>query len=223
MHARDIPVVGGILDAVADFGSTLARIARQPFGFVHTIGFGDPREAQRAFRFIGAAIAFAYVIFSPALTRHGSDVSELLFGLFVLLRLLLILVIYHAAFLIVGCRQPMMTTLILGSYINGIYFPFFMAVMLPAYLVVGPEAYFNPLVQHSLTAQQIQDLDTPLVRTAQFALFAAFPFFYTLTAYWWAKAYGVRTWLSAVLLLVSLALAAVANVYFLPSLVRPLL
>ena len=223
VHARDIPVLGGLIDSVLVFAATLGRIVRHPFGFVRTIAFDDPHEPARAFKFIGAGIALAYLILTPALSRHGFAVGELVFGVVVLLRLLLIAVVYHAAFLVAGYRRPVMTSLILASYINGIYFPFFMATVLPAYLVMGPHSYFDPLAGRLLSPQQIQDLDAPLVRGAQIMFLVGYLFFYALTAYWWAKAYGTKIWLSAALLLVTLALAALANLYILPFAIRPLL
>lgn len=223
MHARDIPVVGGLIDTALDFVSTVGRIARHPFGFVCKLAFDDPEEVRRAFKFIGAGIAFAYLILSPALSQHGFAIGELLFGCVVLLRLLLIVLIYHAAFLLAGYRRPVMTSLILGSYINGIYFPFFMATMLPAYLVIGPHVYFDPLAERLLTPSQVQALDAPLVRAAQIAFLVGYPFFYALATYWWAKAYGARIWISALLLLATLVLAALANVYALPHAIRPFL
>ena len=223
MHARDIPVLGGLIDSVVVYAATLGRIARHPFGFVRTIPFDDPQEPARAFKFIGAGIALAYLILSPALSKHGFAVGELLFGVLVLLRLLLIAVIYHAAFLVVGSRRPVMTSLILASYINGIYFPFFMATVLPAYLVMGPQSYFDPLAERLLTPQQVRDLDAPLVGGAQIMFLVGYPFFYSLTTYWWAKAYGTKIWLSASLLLVTLGLAALANLYVFPYVIRPFL
>jgi len=223
MHARDIPVVGGLIDTALDFVSALGRIARHPFGFVHTLAFDDPDEMRRALKFIGAGIAFAYLIISPALNRHGFAIGELMFGVIVLLRLLVVGLLYHAAFLIVGYRRPVATTLILGSYINGIYFPFFMTVMLPAYLIIGPQPFFDPLAQPALTPQQVQALDAPLVRFAQIAFFVVYPFFYAVVTYWWAKAYNARIWISAVLLLVALVLTALVNTYIFPFAIRPLL
>jgi hypothetical protein len=219
MHARDIPVVGGLVDTALDFISALARIARHPFGFVHTLAFDDT-ELRRALKFIGAGIAFAYLIISPALNRHGFAVGELLFGIIVLIRLLAVGLLYHLTFLVVGYRKPVTTTLILGSYLNGVYFPFFMAVMLPAYLIMGPQSYFDPLVQQALTPQQVQALDAPLVRVAQIAFLVGYPFFYAVATYWWGKAYGAKLWLSAVLLLVALVLTALVNVYIFPHAIR---
>src|SRR5262245_42151194 len=126
MHARDIPVVGDLIDSAAIYATTLARIARHPFGFASTIAFNEPQALRRAFKFIGAAIALGYLIIGPALTRHGFDIGELRFGVVILLRLLLITAIYHGAFLVLGYRQPMAKSLILSSYINGVYFPIFM-------------------------------------------------------------------------------------------------
>jgi hypothetical protein len=223
MHARDIPVVGGLLDTVLVFSETLARIARHPFGFVHTIPFDDPQEPRRAFKFIGAGIALAYLILTPAMSRHGYQVGELLFGAVVLLRLLLVVLLYHLAFLVVGCRRPAMTSLILGAYINGLYFPFFIAVMLPAYLVIGPQPYFDPLFQPQLTPQQLAALDEPLVRIAQIAFFIGYPIFFAVAAYWWAKAFGTRLWVSVVLLLMVIVTAAMANIHVFSHLLRPFL
>lgn len=223
MHARDIPVVGGLLDTAFVFFETLARIARHPFGFVHTIPFNDPEEPRRAFKFIGAGIALAYLILTPALSRHGYQVGELLFGAVVLLRLLLVVMLYHLAFVVVGCRRPVMTSLVLGSYINGLYFPFFIAVMLPAYLVIGPQHYFDLMFQPQLTPQQVAALDEPLVRIAQVAFLVGYSFFFAVAADWWAKAFGARIWVSVALLLVVIVVAALANIHVFSHLLRPLL
>jgi hypothetical protein len=88
LQARDIPVLGELLDAIVICVSTLARIVRHPFGFVHEISFDDPDETRRAFKFLGAGIAFGYLLLSPALRKHSFEVSELLFGVLVLFRLL---------------------------------------------------------------------------------------------------------------------------------------
>jgi hypothetical protein len=223
MHARDIPVLGELYDAVSIYACTLGRIVRHPFGFVQGIRFDDPDEPKRAFKFLGAGIAFGYLLISPALNKHHFQVSEPPFGVLVLFRLLLIAVIYHAAFLVVGYRRPVKTSLILASYINGIYFPFFMAVMLPASLAIGPQYYFDALDGRALTLEQTSALDAPLVRSAFLVFLLAFPFFYALCSYWWAKAYGARIWVSAMLLLAALALAGLTNVYVISRIVRPLL
>ena len=194
MHARDVPVLGDLIDAVVVFATTLIRIGRHPFGFVHAISFDDPLAPRRAFKFIGAGIAFAYLIISPALSKHNFEVSEFRFGIVVLLRLLLVTAIYHAAFFVVGCRRPITKSLILSSYINGVYFPFFMATMLPGYLAIGPRYFFEPLAQ--LTPAQVSALEHPLVLSAQVLFLAGYPFFFALASYWWATAYGTRVWLS---------------------------
>ena len=102
MDLRDIPVLGELFDAVIIFISTMGRIVRHPFDFVHEIHFEDPQEQRRAYKFIGAGIAFGYLLISPALIKHSLTVNEIPFGVLVLFRLLLIAVIYHAAFLVVG-------------------------------------------------------------------------------------------------------------------------
>jgi hypothetical protein len=219
MHARDIPVLGDLIDTAIIFAATLDRIGRRPFGFVHTIAFEEPTAPRRAFKFIGAGIAFAYLIISPALSKHNFDVGELRFGVVVLLRLLLVTVIYHVAFFVVGYRRPIMTSLILSSYINGVYFPFFMATMLPGYLVIGPRYYFEPL-GGALTPEQVSALDHPLVLSTQLLLLVTYPFFFALASYWWAKAYGTRVWLGAVLLFIAIILAGLVNLYILPTVTR---
>ena len=219
MHARDIPVLGDLIDAAFIFAVTLGRIGRHPFGFVHAISFDGPMAPRRAFKFIGAGIAFAYLIISPALSKHSFEISELRFGVVVLLRLLLVTAIYHAAFLIVGYRRPITTSLILSSYINGVYFPFFMATMLPGYLAIGPQYYFEPL-GGALTPEQVSALDHPLVLSAQVLLLVAYPFFFALASYWWATAYGTRVWLSAVLLFAAIILAGLGNLYAIPLVTR---
>lgn len=223
MHARDIPVLGGLFDAVIIFAYTLGRIVRHPFGFVHEIRFDDPEEPRRAFKFVGAGIAFGYLLISPALSKHSFEVSEFLFGVLVLIRLLLLAVIYHAAFLVVGYQRPIKTSLILASYINGVYFPFFMAVMAPGYLAIGPQYYFDALGDRALTPEQLSALDDPLVQAAVMLFLVAFPLFYALTSFWWAKAYGAKVWMSAVLLFATIVLAGLANLYILPLVVRPFL
>jgi hypothetical protein len=218
MHARDVPVLGDLIDAAVIFTTTLIRIGRNPFGFVHAICFDDPVATRRAFKFIGAGIAFAYMIISPALSKHNFEVSELRFGIVVLLRLLLVTAIYHAAFLVVGYRRPITTSLVLSSYINGVYFPFFMATMLPGYLAIGPKFYFEPLEQ--LAPAQVTALEHPLVLSAQALFFAGYPFFFALASYWWATAYCTKVWLSAALLLAAVVLAGLANLYVIPLVTR---
>lgn len=221
MHARDIPVLGDLIEATVLFATTLIRIGQHPFGFVHAISFEDPVATRRAFKFIGAGIAFAYLIISPALSKHNFELSEFRFGIVVLLRLLLVTAIYHAAFLFVGYRRPITTSLILSSYINGVYFPFFMATMLPGYLAIGPRYYFEPLEQ--LTPAQVSALEHPLVLSAQVLFLAGYPFFFALASYWWAAAYGTKIWLSAALLFAAVILAGVANLYVIPLVTRAFL
>ncbi len=223
MHARDIPVLGGLVDTVIVYVSTLGRFVRRPFGFADGIPFDDPEELKRASKFLGAGIALAYLFITPALSKHSFEVSELLFGIVALFRLLLITVIYHAAFLAVGHRRPIKTSLILGSYINGIYFPFFMAVMVPGYLAIGPQHFFGTLNDQELTAAQRSALEDPVVVLAFLLFLAAYPFFFALASRWWAKAYGANVWMSAALLLVSIVLAGLVNFYVIPPAVRPFL
>ncbi len=220
MHVRDIPVLGDVIDSGIVYASTLARFIRHPFAFVHTIAFDDPNALRRAFKFIGAAIALGYLIIGPALTRHSLDVGELRFGIVVLLRLLLITALYHAAFFAHGYRQPIVKSLILSSYINGVYFPFFMTAMLPGLLAAGPQSFFEPLSQVS---GQIPVEEQPLVALGYLLLLAAYPFFFAVTSAWWATAFGARVWLSAVLLLASVIVAGLGNFYVIPSITRLLL
>jgi hypothetical protein len=221
MHARDIPVLGDLIDAAVVFAITLIRIGRHPFGFVHSVCFDNAIATRRAFKFIGAGIAVAYMIISPALSKHGFEVSELRFGIIVLLRLLLVTALYHAAFLVVVYRRPITTSLILSSYINGVYFPFFMATMLPGYLAIGPRYYFEPLEQ--LTPAQVSALEDPLVLSAQVLFLAGYPLFFALASYWWATAYGTKVWLSAALLIAAVIFAGAANLYVIPLVTRPFL
>jgi hypothetical protein len=217
MHARDIPVLGGLIDSAVVYITTLVRIARHPFGFVHTIAFDDPNALRRAFSFLGAAIALGYLIVGPALTRHAFDMGELRFGLVILLRLLLITAVYHAAFFVLGYRQPPRKSLILSSYINGLYFPVFMAAMLPGLLAAGPQSFFEPLSQAS---GQISVEEQPLVALGYLLLLVAYPFFFAVTSTWWATAFGASVWLSAALLLASVVLAGLGNFYVIPLITR---
>ena len=217
MRARDIPVLGDLIDSAVVYATTLARIARHPFGFVHTIAFDDPQALRRAFKFIGAAIALGYLIIGPALTRHGLDVGELRFGVVILLRLLLITALYHAAFFVLGYRQPIAKSLILSSYINGVYFPIFMTAMLPGLLAAGPQSFFEPLSQGPA---QLNVEEQPLVGLGNLLLLVAYPFFFAVASTWWAKAFGAKVWLSAALLLASVILAGLGNLYVLPWVTR---
>ena len=219
MHARDIPIVGEVIDGAMVFAVTTAQVARHPFRFVCAIAFDDPAETKRAFKFLGAGIALAYLILWPAMSRHGFEVSEFRFGVLVLLRLLLVTVIYHALFWVAGYRRPVTTSLIVSSYINGLYFPLFMAAMLPGYLVIGPQYYFDPMGP-PLTAEQLAALGHPLVAVAQLALLAAYLFFFALAAHWWAVAFGARVWLSAILLVAAVVVAGVINIQVLPIVTR---
>ena len=217
MHARDIPVLGDLIDSAVVYATTLAKIVRHPFGFVHTIAFDDPQALRRAFKFIGAAIALGYLIIGPALTRHGFDVGELRFGVVILLRLLLITAIYHAAFLVLGYRQPIAKSLIISSYLNGVYFPIFMTAMLPHLLAVGPQSFFEPLSQ---APGQLSVEEQLPVALGYLLLIVAYPFFFAVATYWWAKAFGARVWLSAALLVASVVLAGIGNLYVLPWVTR---
>jgi hypothetical protein len=207
MHARDIPVLGGLIDSVIVYLTTLGQIVRHPFGFVHGIAFDDPEALRRAFKFIGAAIALAYLLIVPALTKHGFEVSQLRFGVVVLLRLSLVTAIYHAAFFIVGCRQPIAKSLILSSYLNGVHFPLFMATMLPGLLVAGPQDFFEPLGR-AHTPEELYAQNDPLIVSA------------LATSDWWARTFGARTWMSAALLLAAIVLAGLGNLYVLPQVTR---
>ena len=219
MHARDIPVLGGLIDSVIVYLTTLWQIVRHPFGFVHGIAFDDPDALRRAFKFIGAAIALAYLLIAPALTKHGFGVSQLRFGVVVLLRLSLVTAIYHAAFFIVGCRQPIAKSLILSSYLNGVYFPLFMATMLPGLLAGGPQNFFEPL-RRAQTPEELSAQNDPLVVSALALLLVVYPFFFAVASYWWARTFGARTWMSAALLLAAIVLAGLGNLYVLPQVTR---
>jgi hypothetical protein len=215
MHARDIPILGGLIDTVVVFATTSAGIVRHPFAYVHGIAFTDPEALKRAFKFIGAAIALTYLIMTPALVRHGFDVGELQFGALVLMRLAMITVLYHAAFLAVGYRQPLTKSLILSSYLNGVYVPLHTAALLPAYLHFGPHAFFKPLSQ-GVTPADASILEVVVVLLGFLLVFVAYPLCLAVATYWWAKAYNARLWLSALLLLVTLVLAGLGNFYVLP-------
>jgi hypothetical protein len=220
MHARDIPVVGGLLDAAILYGGTLARIARHPFRFVHSIAFAEPEEPRRALKFLGAAIAFGYLIMSPALARHGFKASQMQFGVVVLLRLALITGLYHVAFLVAGYRQPVAKSLILSSYINGVYFPLLMAIMLPGYLAVGPHSFFDPLSGPSTPEDLAAAQQDPAVLAALTVLLVAYPFFFAVTSTWWARAFAANIWVSAALLVAAVLLAGLGNTYVMPLITR---
>ncbi len=51
-------------------------------------------------------------------------------------------------------------------------------------------------------------------------LIVAYPFFFAVATYWWAKAFGARVWLSAALLVASVVLAGIGNLYVLPWVTR---
>jgi hypothetical protein len=215
MHVRDIPILGDLIDTGIVYAATSVGIVRHPFAFVHGIAFDDPVALKRAFKFIGAAIALAYLIMTPALVRHGFDVGELQFGVLVLMRLALITVLYHAAFLVVGYRQPLAKSLILSSYLNGVYLPLHTAALLPAYLLFGPHAFFKPL-SDGVTPAESSILELVVVLLGFLLVFVAYPLCLAVASYWWAKAYNARVWLSAVLLLATLVLAGLGNFYVLP-------
>ncbi|HWE17942.1 MAG TPA: hypothetical protein VG758_12290, partial [Hyphomicrobiaceae bacterium] len=197
----------------------MPRIVRHPFGFVHRIAFDDPEALKRAFKFIGAAIALAYLIFAPALTRHAFDVGELQFGVVTLLRLAVITVLYHAAFFVLGYRQPITKSLILSSYLNGVYFPIYMTATLPGFLVFGPQAYFEPL-SAGVARDDASLTELAAVLSGYLLVLVAYPLCLAVASYWWAKAFNARVWLSTALLLVAIALAGLANFYVLPMATR---
>jgi hypothetical protein len=219
MHARDIPVVGRLIDAAIVYGGTLARIARHPFRFVHGIAFDEPEEPRRALKFLGAAIAFGYLIMTPALARHGFKASQMQFGVVVLLRLALVTGLYHVAFLVAGYRQPIAKSLTLSSYINGVYFPLFMAIMLPGYLAIGPQSFFDPQSPSTPEALAAAEQD-PVVLAALAVLLVAYPFFFAVASTWWARAFGASIWVSAALLVAAVLFAGVANTYVMPWITR---
>jgi hypothetical protein len=215
MHLRDIPILGGLIDTGVVFATTSVGIVRRPFAYVHGIAFDDPEALKRALKFIGAAVAVTYLIMTPALVKHGFDVGELQFGALVLMRLAMITVLYHAAFLAVGYRQPLTKSLILSSYLNGVYVPLHTAALLPAYLHFGPHAFFKPLSQ-GVTPADASILEVVVVLLGFLLVFVAYPLCLAVATYWWAKAYNARIWLSALLLLATLVLAGLGNFYVLP-------
>jgi hypothetical protein len=222
MHARDIPVVGGLIDTVMVYATTLLQVVRHPFGFVRGLAFDDPQALPRAFRFLGAAIALGYLIMTPALTRHGFEAGRLGFGVLVLLRLALITVLYHAAFFIAGYRQPIGKSLILSSYLNGVYFPIYMAATLPSFLVFGPQVFFDPFAEVSSPGETSLP-EGILVLLGLALLVVAWPFLAVVAIYWWAKAFDTRLWLSAALFLAAFVLAGLGNMYLLSPVARLLL
>lgn len=215
MHVRDIPILGGLIDTGVVFATTAVGIVRHPFAYVHGIAFDDPEALKRAFKFIGAAIALAYLIMTPALVRHGFDVGELQFGILVLMRLAMITVLYHAAFLAVGYRQPLAKSLILSSYLNGVYLPLHTAALLPGQLLFGPHAFFRPLSE-GVTPVGASILEIVVVLLGILVVLVAYPLCLAVASYWWAKAYNAKVWLSAILLLATLVLAGLGNFYVLP-------
>jgi hypothetical protein len=219
MHVRDIPILGNLIDTGVVFATTTVGIVRHPFAYVHGIAFDDPEALKRAFKFVGAAIALAYLIMTPALVRHGFDVGEVQFGVLVLLRLAMITVLYHAAFLAAGYRQPLSRSLILSSYLNGVYLPLHTAALLPGYLLFGPHAFFRPL-SDGVTPAGSSILEIAVVLLGFLLVLVAYPLCLAVASYWWAKAYKAKIWLSAILLLVTLVLAGLGNFYVLPWVTR---
>jgi hypothetical protein len=220
MRVRDIPGIGRLIDSAVLYLTTLAKIARHPFRFADGIAFDDPEARRRAFRFLGTAIALAYLIVLPALARHGFDVGRLRFSVVVLLRLGLVTVLYHAAFLVAGYRQPLTKSLILSSYVNGVYFPLFMAAMLPGFLAAGPHGFFDPLGGTLAPGELAAGDELPVAAALALLLFVAYPFFFAVASVWWARAFGARTAVSAALLLAAVLLAGLGNFYVLPWITR---
>src|SRR5262249_39288531 len=51
-------------------------------------------------------------------------------------------------------------------------------------------------------------------------LLVVYPFFFAVASYWWARAFGASTWVSAALLLAAIVLAGLGNLYVLPQVTR---
>jgi hypothetical protein len=221
MRIEEIPVIGDVLDAAVFYVASLARILRRPFGFVDSLDFAAAGTVSDASRFLGIGIAVGYTLFTAALTAHDFQLSEFSFGLVVLLRLAVVVMLYHLLLVFTGQHPSLKRSYILGCFINGVWFPLWTALTLPAYLAVGPKVYLDP--SQSLDRQQELMLQHLSVGIPYLAMLLLFSIFFAVTAWWWSRATGARYWLGIILLAVAIALSGLANRFVLPHITQYLL
>ncbi len=72
----DIPVVGGVLDAVATYGRGTWLIVRRPLSFIDVLELTSRPDLGRASKFLVAGIVMTYLINIPVFVSRKTDLHR---------------------------------------------------------------------------------------------------------------------------------------------------
>jgi hypothetical protein len=142
----EVPVFGGILQSFKLYFSRSAQIIRNPLRFARSIDFSNKDEIKKAWNYIFASIAIAYIICIPALLIHkNDDISSSIFLIAQFLRMSLMTIIIHYVLVYLGSKRPLKDTFIAYTYIFGFLLPFIIFISMPAIIAMGLPAAFGKI------------------------------------------------------------------------------
>lgn len=134
----DIPVVGGVLDAVATYGRGTWLIVRRPLTFIDVLELTSRPDLGRASKFLVAGIVMTYLIDIPVFVSWKTDLPQAIFVVDRLANMLFGFCIIHSAMKIMGSTVRFGSTYAVFCYSGGLFTPILAIFYLPVTLMVGP-------------------------------------------------------------------------------------
>lgn len=191
----DVPIIGGLFQSVIIYAKQTAFIARRPFAFARKTNFTDQQELKRSLNYLCAGIVVCYLIHIPTFVKHDTDMSQGLFLIFQFLRMFLLFLCVHIFLRLLGSKQPVRTTIVTQSYVNGFFVPIGQLFSLPLVLAAGPTLLFggfetstNPEIQRNIQIAYSE----PIVQFSQAAFFALNLWGLCVVTSWYSQSHKMR-------------------------------
>lgn len=194
--ATELPIVGGVIQAVITYIKVTFAIIFHPFSFPNKIDYNEKIELKKAIEYVLASIAIDYIILIPLLVKFEQDISSNIFIISKFIDYFIIFLCIFVIFKILGSNKGARVTIILQSYLTGFFVPLTTVIGLFSLSKLGPELTFGVLHPNSsdmdeLTKQIAVAMQHSIVITTLAIMNVIFVLSMFLTVSWLATGYQV--------------------------------
>lgn len=180
---NELPVVGGLFQAVETYARRARTMARHPIAFFVSLRDIEEGEFKPALKFFEASVIVSYLVCIPwfILSKINStngdttdnliNVSQPMYVIFRLFNMMLIVSLIHLCLIVLAKARSFRLTLVVFFYMAGFFTPIIFAASIPVLLHLSPKV-LSSNINFGEAFPHLPTSGTPIVTASAVAFFA---------------------------------------------------